>query len=331
MNRGGGLLGAELYDRRFDWLVASLAAIPLIWLFYGFDAAFICLMLFTAVGALKPLVSCLGSRLTAGIFAAGVILLMSPLLRYVFYNGYCFDGAWSVAADISRYQIPGLCERGLFAHIKQDLWVGPVRDLAMPATGLAMTGFAWLSRTSRDAEQDSSDDLDIAEKSGVLKWKGIRWSGFALALLAWAGGTYLNYRAEQAAIEVQRVQEMAERLSEAAAVEAEARRVAAEKAAKRVDREWLVGAWAPMNDGSTDPKIYCATDTGSTFDKDGSYVGMADEGKFALKDNEVRLSNRTSFEIGDPDIPSEHLEPVTLKVERSGKRLIIDRETYGRC
>lgn len=46
----------ELYDRRYDWLVASLAAIPLVWMFYGFDAAFISMMVFALVGALKPLV-----------------------------------------------------------------------------------------------------------------------------------------------------------------------------------------------------------------------------------------------------------------------------------
>ena len=53
----------ELYDKRFDWLVASLAAIPLIWLFYGFDAAFVSLLLFALIGAMKPLVNRLGSRL----------------------------------------------------------------------------------------------------------------------------------------------------------------------------------------------------------------------------------------------------------------------------
>ena len=71
----------ELYDRRFDWLVASFAAIPLIWLFYGFDAAFVSLLLFALIGALKPVISKMGSRLAAGVIAAGVVLLLSPLLR----------------------------------------------------------------------------------------------------------------------------------------------------------------------------------------------------------------------------------------------------------
>jgi hypothetical protein len=228
----------ELYDKRFDWLVAALLAIPLVWLFYGFDAAFVCLLLFALVGALKPLVSRLGSRLAAGICAAGLILLLSPLLRFGFYNGYCFEGPWSVAAGISSYAMPNLCGRGLLADFGQDLWVGPLRDIAMPILGLGLILLVGIRPPECQAAKDE-DFTDNVNTSPQLQRNILRWSFVMLALLAWIGGIYLNYRAEQAVLEEQRAAEMAERLRQAEAAEAEVKRIAAEKAARRVDRAFL--------------------------------------------------------------------------------------------
>jgi hypothetical protein len=86
-----------------------------------------------------------------------------------------------------------------------------------------------------------------------------------------------------------------------------------------------------VENGSSDPQIYCATDAGFTFKKNGSFSGASAEGRFSIKENELLLSDRTSFDMGEPDAPSPHLDPETLKVERSGKRMIIDGVTHGRC
>ena len=178
----------ELYDRQYDWLVASLAAIPLVWMFYGFDAAFISMMVFALVGALKPLVSRLGSRLAAGVFAAGMVLLLSPLLRYLLYTGYCFEGVWSPGAGISRYLAPYLCGHGLFSSFGQRIWVGPLRDLAMPLAGIGLIVLAWFD--PRQAAQAAQYEAAIAEgdETAHRPWhrrlRLANWSALSLAAVS---------------------------------------------------------------------------------------------------------------------------------------------------
>lgn len=331
----------ELYDRRFDWLAACLLAVPLVWLFYGGDAALVSALAFALVGALKPLNRWIGPRLAAGVFAAGVVLLLSPLLRFVFYNGYCYGGAWSPAAGISRFQSPDMCGRGLFSHFDQGLWTGTLRDLAMPVAGI---GLMLLARPHSAQPEAIPEELGDRPAILIARRLAVRWGGLILALALWLGGAWYNYHAAQVALEEQHAAELAQQQAEARAAAEEARqkaaeaaqeaaRLAAEQAAKRVELGWLVGAWAVVQSygGPPDPSLYCATDTGYTFKRGGRYVGASHEGTFKVKDNVITLSNRTSFEIGDPDFQSEHLPPLDLKVERQGTKLMIDGETYGRC
>lgn len=323
----------ELYDKRFDWLVAALIPVTLIWLFYGFDAAFISLLIFALLGALKPAIRVLGSRLAAGVFAAGTILLLSPLLRYVSYDGYCFDGAWSVAVGVSRFQMPDICDRGLLAHLAQGLWVGPLRDLAMPVAGVATMILAWLGRQSSPVEVDPHDAP--LSPSRTRSARLLRWTALVAPLLAWGLATAQNHRAQQEVIELERQRRITAEILEAAAAAEEARRIAAEAAAKRVDREWLIDGWAPLDgltsDRKSNPELYCATDTGYTFETDGRYSTYGEEGKFSLNGNQLALTERSSFEMGEPELSSTPLEPDNLAVERSGEKLIIDGSTYGRC
>jgi hypothetical protein len=326
-----GLAGVELYNKRFDWLVASLAGIPLIWLFYGFDAAFVCLLAFALIGALKPLARQLGSQLAAGIFSAGLILAFSPLLRVVFYNGYCYDGVWSVASGVSRYQAPGICERGFFDHFGQQLWAGPLRDLAMPLLGLGLIMIVWPPIIKRSDHTDCEPESDESGRNGAPIRSVRRWLVLALSVLAWVAGTHINYRAQQAEIEKQLLANMAERARQAEEARKEAQRVAAEEAAKRVDRTFLVGLWAPMHDGSSDPDFYCGTDAGYIFRDDGTYAGFGEGGRFRLQDSKAFLTDRSSWDMDEADGNAHPLEPKILLLERRGKQLAIDGEVHGPC
>lgn len=335
MTNGRRLRHAELYDQRIDWLVASLAAIPLVWLFYGFDAAFVSLLLFALIGALKPLIEQLGSRLASGIFAAGLILLLSPLLRFIFYNGYCFEGAWSVAAGINRYASPDLCDGGLFSHFNQDLWVGPLRDLVMPTAGLGMMLVVW--KRNQTVETSSLEDFRSEDSAAgsPLQQNVLRFSGLVLALILWLGGYLVNDYAQQVALDAQRKAEVAAIAAEAAAAEKEALREAAEKAAKKVDSNWLLGSWVAIDDLDAevrrDSRLYCATDSGISFKADGRYSSFDEEGQFRLSDNKIRFSDRMQQAFDEPESASMQLETSTRDVERDGKHLIIAGGKYARC
>jgi hypothetical protein len=335
----------ELYDQRFDWLVGSLAAIPLIWLFYGLDAAFVCLLLFAMIGALKPVINHLGSKLEAGIFAAGTVLLLSPLLRYVFYNGYCFDGPWSLAAEINRYQMPELCERGFFSHINQELWVGPLRDLAMPGLGLSLIFLAFLGIRQTIEQNDSNRENANYSAKHLFLQKHAVWSMFALTAIGWSAGTFVNYRAGQAELEQLRVDQVVKeaalkrerataRAAEAATAANQAKLEAAEKAAKHVDRKWLLGTWVQIEgldaEIKSNPNIYCATDSGIKFAKNGQYNWADERGDYKLNDNHLRFTERVVEQIL-PEVLPERLEPSMSKVERNGNRLMIEGSTFARC
>ncbi len=333
-----GLDQLELYDKRFDWLVTALAAIPLIWLFYGFEASFICFLLFIAIAGLKPLIKLIGSRMAAGIVAAGTLLLLSPLLRYAFYDGFCFDGAWSIAKDISRYQIPDLCERGLLSHVDQEIWIGPLRDLAMPVAGIGLILFAGLDAKGRQLSLTGGSDCDPEKiEKQQLRYQQYRWIGLILSLVIWVAATALNYQAEQNLIEENRQAEIIQQEKEAAAARAEELRIEVEEKAKRVEREWLLGAWVAIDESEdspvANPKLYCATDTAITFKTDGSYSEFDEEGKFVLKNNEITFLERMSYPdtFSDEFETPEQLETVTSQVERNGDRLVMNEITYGRC
>lgn len=336
------MFDVELYDRRFDWLAASLLAVPLVWLFYGGDAALISVLGFVLVGALKPLNRWLGPRLASGVFAAGVVLALSPLLRFVFYNGYCYGGAWSPGAGFSRIESPDMCGRGLFSHFDQGMWAGTLRDLVMPVAGIGLMLVAVPAPPKPETLPEEPDGHPLTPQARRV---AARWGGLILALALWLGGAWYNYRAAQVALEAQHAAELAQQQAEAAAaadalrqqMAEEAKRKAAEAAAmaaKRVDLAWLLGGWATVDSFGPNPdrSLFCATDTGYTFKKNGRYFGASHEGTFNLKDNVVTLTNRTSFEIGEPDDGEHHaLPPTDLKVERNGERLMIDGSTYGRC
>lgn len=328
----------ELYDRRYDWLVASLLAIPAIWLFYGFDAAFVTSLVFALVGALKPLITRLGSRLAAGVFAAGIVLLLSPLLRYVFYDGFCFEGVWSPAADIPRYTLPTFCGQGLFWAFDQEIWVGPLRDVTLPVLGLGLMVFARLDPQNTGFETELSVENDDAAQfkgSWFVRAKPERWLIFAAAALLWGLGSFSNYRAEQVRLEQQMAEAKQAREKERAAQEAEVKRLAAEKAAKRVDAAWLSGSWAPV-DGvdegmQNDKELYCGTDLGMTLKKNGEYHSYEEEGNYNLTDDELRFTNRRHLDWYDESVAPVRLEPSTRKVERDGDYLIMDGDKFGRC
>jgi len=332
----------ELYDRRFDWLVASLLHLPPVWAFYGFDAAFLTLPLFLLIGALKPLKRALASPLAAGIFAAGCVLLVSPLLRFLFSNGYCFDAPLSILAGFDRYAYLNLCQPSLFGEIDQQLWIGPLRDAALPVIGLGLMVGMWVNRPKSAGDQA---DLEppVEEATKKPKWqKLLPWSILLLAIPVWLGLSLRNHLEVLAQAEAVRQVELARQAQEAAAAKVaaeeaaeEAKRLAAEEGQKHVDLSWLMAGWAPIDGLSAKDKanreFYCATDAGYIFKKDGTYTGPAEEGRFSLKDNVISLSNRSSFEIGEPDDVSSPLPPTTVRVQRSGNRLIIDGATYGRC
>lgn len=330
----------ELYDPRVDWLAASLAAIPLVWLFYGFDAAFVSLLLFFLIGALKPLINHAGSRMGAGMIAAGVVLLVSPGFRYLFYNGYCYDGAWSVAAGISRYQMPDLCARGLFSHLGQGLWVGPLRDLAMPLAGLALILGAWSDRPASHSSADSEyGEEEDPPQNPVLRSR--HWAVLSFALLLWAGATTINYLAQQAALEAKAEAEQRQRDAEAAAAAEEAQRVAAEaakaaaaKAAKEVKADWLIGNWVSVGGLSEAERrnlVYCETDNDLQIKPGNRFEWYEERGKFEIKEGKIRFYERVRQDYMDPDAPVESLEESSSPVERNGKYLMLDGETYARC
>ncbi|MEI6640388.1 MAG: hypothetical protein WCL10_00025 [Novosphingobium sp.] len=335
------MFDVELYNRKYDWLAASLLAVPLVWLFYGWDATLVATLLFALIGALKPLTRWLGYQLAAGVFAAGVVLLLSPLLQFGFYNSFCYGGAWSPAAGLSRFQQPDYCLNEWFGNFAQGVWKGPLRDLAMPVAGFGLMLLALPQQHQSDLDADGQE---VALSPFSFSQIVARWGGLIFALSLWIGGSWYNYQAEQAALEerlaaYEAQQRQDERIAaeqakrDAAEAAAQASQAAVEEAAKRVDANWLIGGWAVVQDygGKPDPSLYCATDTGYTFKKGGKYIGASHEGTFSVKANVVTLSNRTSFEIGDPDYQSEHMPPLDLKVERRGDKLIIDGETYGRC
>ena len=291
--------------------------------------------MFVLVGALKPLVRRLGSQLHAGVFAAGAVLLLSPLLRFVFYNGYCYDGTWSVFQDIARYEAPDLCLRGLFSHVSEGLWQGPLRDFAMPILGF---GLILLSSIEGAVAASPQDPPEAPSTSSVIWFNVMRWGGLFVAVLAWSGGTLSNYRDQQAAIEMIRQAELAERALQAEAAAEEARRAAAEEAAKRVDGRWLLGSWVFIDDldyeVKTNPELYCATDTAITFGAEKQYSEFDEVGEFILEENRLTINNRIrrKYEPYEGEYnQSEALDPVTWELERQGELLSIEGNTYARC
>lgn len=333
---GKSMFAVELYNREFDWLAASLLVVPLVWLFYGTKAAGVCSIIFLLVGALKPLVAGLGTRLAAGVFAAGIVLLLSPLLRFVMYDGYCHDGAWSIAVGIIAEPGIEFCSRGLLAHVDQGVWLGPLRDLTMPISGLGL-----ILATTPQAHPTDDETGYARFSTGKFSLRRILLP-LGLFLLVFAVGTqgvvsWFNYEHAQAAVDEQIFLEMQQRELEAAKAAELAKRADDEASAaatrKQVDPGWLIGNWATVDGLGENPdrSFYCATDGGYMFKIGGKYIGASDEGTFTLKDNVITLSNRTSYEMGYPDAPTEHLPSIDYKVERNGKRLMIDGSTYGRC
>lgn len=273
------------------------------------------------------------------MLAAGVVLLLSPLLRYVFYNGFCFDGAWSPAADIPRYSLPEFCEQGLLWAFSQEIWVGPLRDVTLPVFGAGLIVLAWVDTRKAESEVDASVENDKDDGQSKAPWyiraKPERWMIFALAVMVWAGGSYLNFRSEQERLAQEIAEESEAREKQRAALEAEMQKVAADKAARRVHLAWLQGSWAPLDGLDEDKRSskdqYCATDTGIQFKAGGKYVSYEEDGDFRLTENEILFTNRRHVGWYDPQVAPVSLEPSTREVERNGDQLIVEGDPFGRC
>jgi len=76
-----------LYDERFDWLVMYLIALVPEWLAYSPQVSLTLFPAFALIAALRPMRLLLGSRTWPGMFAAGVCLLLSPILLMAAKDG----------------------------------------------------------------------------------------------------------------------------------------------------------------------------------------------------------------------------------------------------
>lgn len=326
----------ELYDKRFDWLAPSLLALPLIWFFYGNSATAAAAVFFVLIGALKPIRARLTANISPGLFAAGATLLLSPSLRILFYDGYCYEGPGSPAFGIySAEDWPDACTRTFFGYVGLDVWKGPLRDIVMPLAGLSLILIA-LSSLKRVATQSTGDvPDDNYNYQPLLKVRLFGWLVLALTIAAGIGASFLNHQNDLKVAEEERKAAVAQRLKEEQAEKAAlANRLEKERLAKQVTQQWLLGSWVSKENISPDimyrPDIYCSTDTGVTFNSDGEYSWGGDEGRYALSDGQLRLTDSIRYDIGGSD-PPQSIKASTSKVFRDGEHLVIDGKKYSRC
>lgn len=325
----------ELYDKRFDWLAPSLLALPLTWFFYGLDAALLASVLFILLGALKPVRQRLGTNLAPGMLAAGVILLASPSLRFMFYDGYCFEGPGSPLFGLPVEEWTDVCTRSLFALVRLDVWKGPLRDFVMPLAGLGLVLLALANSQPNMTGADATQSRDADGSAPPSKVRRLGWLVLIVSCLAWICASYLNYQNDLSIAEEERKAAVAQRLKEQREEKAAvARKLEKERLAKQVTRKWLLGSWVATDNINPDiryrPDIYCSTDSGVMFNAGGDYSWAGDEGRYVLSDGKVRLTDRIRYDIGGSD-PPQKLKPTTSAVYRDGEQLVIDGEEHSRC
>lgn len=104
-----------------------------------------------------------------------------------------------------------------------------------------------------------------------------------------------------------------------------------------VTSQWIEGSWvsdqslgAPSADMA---KTGCETDYFTRFERGGTYYNFDSEGRFALNDDKIELTQRKTIPDDDSDDPqrSHPLQPETMSVTRADSHLLINGETFHRC
>lgn len=322
--------GIEIYDRRVDWILWLTPVLLVIWLFYDLAFAVPGVIAFLLITFLRPLRARVGSLMSAAAFAAGACLLFSPLL-----------------GNISEPPSGGSL-------------TAPLRLFVIPAVGFSLIANVWSRRSAIGQLPEST--LGIR----VLKW-GPSLIAVLLAIFFVAkeaaypslrereeplyefpaddavpvGGSRVREDAafEEFLAEV-RKRDLERRVRDDQAQEPSAEldwgvnSVGPLRPSEGVQRAWLIGAWAPLNDQTSDPASYCATDLGYRFTDPGRYSAYAEDGRFEISGDGRGLSlidrSGNSAMVGESK-QGAILSDALLTVGRTGNILIIDGNAFGRC
>lgn len=151
----------EVFDRRIDWLIAALPIGIAVFLFYGAWAGLTAFLLVMALTFLKPLCTVLETPRSRIAVAAGVVLLLSPLFRLVFTDGFCFGARFSPFGGFGEVPIDSLstgvivgelarqagtfCEGNLWGMLESSGGTGYIRDIGFTVSGAALLvlGLMW--------------------------------------------------------------------------------------------------------------------------------------------------------------------------------------------
>ena len=145
-----------------------------------------------------------------------------------------------------------------------------------------------------------------------------------------------------AAQQAQRQYEVAEAVLKAIAAAEQVRRLAeedirisAEKANKHVNCKWLVGTWVEIDyhnsEDRKNPHFYCATDSRISFNANGRYDWFDEKGIFSLSKDDLKTFQKTEAWIRRTDAKPHELDAKIVKVEKSGKQLMIDDSRFALC
>ena len=150
-----------LFHKNIDWLVAAFPVAALVFLYYGAVPALITLIVIAGLVFAKPLDSIFSSSWSRIFFAVSLALLISPIWRLMFPDGFCLDAPWSTQGAVRSHvsdnyaglelQIGNQLVDGLVDACKRTLWSqnmseGWPRDIAMPLVGLVGLAVSYLKR-----------------------------------------------------------------------------------------------------------------------------------------------------------------------------------------
>lgn len=150
VRRGVRGLTVEIFNKKIDWMIVAIPSALAIYLFYGLVPALVALAVFAALIALKPIHALFETPRSRVALALGVVMLLSPLLRLVFFEGYCVDGRFSpfFGPFSATNMAADYCRENLWGNFDSQGGTGYVRDIGFPLIGIIslLIAFRWRQR-----------------------------------------------------------------------------------------------------------------------------------------------------------------------------------------
>jgi hypothetical protein len=159
----------EIFDKRFDWILGAGVTAFAVYLFYGIAPALITSAAIAALCLAKPINPYFEGRKSRAAVVVGSLLVLSPLFRVFFPDGFCLEAPLSINGFLDQVPTDGSALSGaivnelgsqLVEYCKDNVWdmlganggQGYYRDIGYPLVGALLV--FWGAKLARNHEED---------------------------------------------------------------------------------------------------------------------------------------------------------------------------------